>query len=318
MIITKCPLRVSLVGGSTDTKSFLNKYGRGSVISFTPDLYTYVFIHHNNQNKYIINYSKKEEVENIDSIENELIRYCFQYFNTPKCTLTLNTSIASTGSGLASSSSFIISIVKAICIFQNLDYTNKKICDISFEIEQKINPLAGYQDVYGCGVGNFKRIDFLSDDQEVYKFLDLSFITKKYDMYLLNTCVTRKSTNILKTLVVDKSLELLQVVDDLEECIIMKREDDFLNIINRGWEIKKKTSAQILNNQELLDMEQLLTTEASIRALKLCGAGGGGYFLLFVLKEQEAPFMAFYEHNFEDKPIVKIKIDNNGPIGVTI
>lgn len=318
MILTKCPLRVSLVGGSTDTKSFLEKYGRGSVISFTPNLYTYVSIHHNNQKKYILNYSKNEEVDSISDIQNELIRYCLEYFQTPKCTVTLNASIASTGSGLASSSSFIICIVKAICIFQNLDYTNKKICDISYEIEQKINPLAGYQDVYGCGVGNFKRIDFSQNGEEVYKFLDLSFITKKYDMYLLNTCVTRKSTNILKTLKVDKSKELLQVVDDMERCIVSKNEQDFFDIINKGWEIKKQTSSHILNNQELLEMESLLSNMASIKALKLCGAGGGGYFLLFVSKEQEGPFMGFYETHFQGKPIVKIKIENNGPNGVTI
>ena len=318
MILAKCPLRVSLVGGSTDTKSFLDKYGRGSVISFTPNLYTYVSIHHNNQEKYIINYSKKEEVNDIAEIKNELIRYCLEYFKTPKCTLTLNASIASTGSGLASSSSFIICIVRALCIFQNLDYTNKKICDISYEIEQKINPLAGYQDVYGCGVGNFKRIDFTKDGQEVYKFLDLSFITSKYDMYLLNTCLTRKSTNILKTLKVDKSKGLLQVVDDLEKCIICKDERGFFEIINKGWEIKKQTSTEILNNEELLEMESLLSDTSLVKSLKLCGAGGGGYFLVFVEKKEEKSFLNFYKSHFQHKPIVKIKIDIDGPNGVSI
>jgi len=318
MILTKCPLRVSLVGGSTDTRSFLKKFGRGSVISFTPNLYTYVSIHHNNQKKYILNYSKNEEVDSISEIQNELIRYCLEYFQTPKCTITLNASIASTGSGLASSSSFIICIVKAICIFQKLDYTTKKICNISYEIEQRINPLAGYQDVYGCGVGNFKRIDFSRNGEEVYKFLDLSFITKKYDMYLLNTCVTRKSTNILKTLKVDKSRELLQVVDDMEKCIISKNEQEFFRIINKGWEIKKQTSTHILNNEELLEMESLLSSTSLIKALKLCGAGGGGYFLLFVSKHEEGSFTDFYETHFQDKPVVKIKIENDGPNGVTI
>lgn len=318
MILTKCPLRVSLVGGSTDTKSFIDKYGQGSVISFTPNLYTYVSIHHNNQEKYILNYSKKEEVEDIAEIKNELIRHCLEYFQTPKCTLTLNTSIASTGSGLASSSSFIICIVRALCIFQNLDYTNKKMCDISFEIEQKINPLAGYQDVYGCGVGNFKRIDFTKDSQEVYKFLDLSFITDKYDMYLLNTCLTRKSTNILETLKVDKSKGLLQVVDDLEKSIISRNERGFFEIINEGWEIKKQTSTEILNNEQLIEIDGLLTKTPLVKSFKLCGAGGGGYFLMFVEKKEEKSFLNFYKSHFHRKPIIKIKIDTDGPIGVRI
>ena len=42
MIVSKCPLRVSLVGGSTDLQSFIDKYGYGQVISFPISLYTYI------------------------------------------------------------------------------------------------------------------------------------------------------------------------------------------------------------------------------------------------------------------------------------
>jgi len=45
MIIAKCPLRISLVGGSTDLQAFIEKYQTGSVISFPSDLYTYISIH---------------------------------------------------------------------------------------------------------------------------------------------------------------------------------------------------------------------------------------------------------------------------------
>ena len=63
-----CPLRISLFGGSTDNPYFVEKYGRGSVISFTSNLKTYVTISQDkfglnkDKHKYIINYSKREEV----------------------------------------------------------------------------------------------------------------------------------------------------------------------------------------------------------------------------------------------------------------
>ena len=44
MLIASCPLRISLFGGSTDNPYFVEKYGYGSVISFTCDLKTYVTI----------------------------------------------------------------------------------------------------------------------------------------------------------------------------------------------------------------------------------------------------------------------------------
>ena len=44
MFYASCPLRISLFGGSSDTPYFIEKYGYGSVISFTCDLKTYVTI----------------------------------------------------------------------------------------------------------------------------------------------------------------------------------------------------------------------------------------------------------------------------------
>ena len=64
MLVASCPLRVSLFGGSTDNPYFVEKYGYGSVISFTCDLKTYVTISQDKigfnkqKHKYVINYSK--------------------------------------------------------------------------------------------------------------------------------------------------------------------------------------------------------------------------------------------------------------------
>ena len=79
MIISSCPLRISLFGGSTDNPYFVEKYGRGSVISFTSSLKTYVTISQDkigfnkDKHKYIINYSKREEVSSIKDIKNEFL-----------------------------------------------------------------------------------------------------------------------------------------------------------------------------------------------------------------------------------------------------
>jgi hypothetical protein len=86
MITIKCPVRVSLIGGSSDLDSYINKHGKGSVISFTPKLYTYVSLYRDKlgrnslDQKYIINYSNREEVipytdENYLAIKLELGYY---------------------------------------------------------------------------------------------------------------------------------------------------------------------------------------------------------------------------------------------------
>ena len=62
MLISNCPLRVSLFGGSTDNPFFVEKYGHGSVINFTSNLKTYITLHQDQlgynaeSSKYIVNY----------------------------------------------------------------------------------------------------------------------------------------------------------------------------------------------------------------------------------------------------------------------
>ena len=78
MIIASCPLRISLFGGSTDNPYFVEKHGYGSVISFTSNLKTYVTISQDRfgfnkeGHKYIINYSKREEVSSVSEIKMKL------------------------------------------------------------------------------------------------------------------------------------------------------------------------------------------------------------------------------------------------------
>ena len=57
MIVSKCPLRVSLAGGSTDLIEYVELFGRGSVISFPINLYTYIGLSYNDKvhGKYRIN-----------------------------------------------------------------------------------------------------------------------------------------------------------------------------------------------------------------------------------------------------------------------
>ena len=87
MYIASCPLRVSLFGGSTDNPFFVDKYRRGSVISFTSNLKTYVTISQDKigfnkeKHKYIINYSKREEVSTVDEIQNEVVRTVLDHYN---------------------------------------------------------------------------------------------------------------------------------------------------------------------------------------------------------------------------------------------
>ena len=220
MYIASCPLRVSLFGGSTDNPLFVEKYGYGSVISFACDLKTYVTISQDkfglnkHDHKYIINYSQREEVVDVDEIQNEVVRVVLKYFDMPPVQVTLTSDAYSQGSGLASSSSYLISLIKACCMFHGIEKTETQICFLAYILELKFNPYCGYQDPYGCGVGGFKKIEFYNINTIRYEYLPTN-IFNHYDTHLVFTGVTRNSKKILKDVSqnLDRVKPLVKITD---------------------------------------------------------------------------------------------------------
>lgn len=291
MIITKCPLRISLVGGSTDHPDFLNKYGTGAVISFASNLHTYITLHRDIfgatslDKKYIINYSKREAVDSISQIENELIRNCFEYFNTEQLNCFMTSDVFSAGSGLASSSAYLLALIKSLYTFRGKHITEFEVCKLAEKIEKTFNPLVGQQDFYGS-LGGLKKIKFYKDQDPEIRYLNTN-IFDQMDLYLVYTGVLRSSTSVLESIDIDKSIPLLKDVEDLELAINSYDLELFHTVINRTWINKKATSKYICNNKLLVSLDDQLTNDSNILSHKLLGAGNGGYFLLFTEKGNE-------------------------------
>ena len=292
MIIASCPLRISLFGGSTDNPYFVEKYGRGSVISFTSSLKTYVTISQDkigfnkDKHKYIINYSKREEVDDIKDIQNEVVRTVLEYFDMPPVQVTLTSDAYSQGSGLASSSSYTISLIKACCLFFNLPITDNDACKLAYKLERTYNPYCGYQDPYGCGVGGFKRIDFLGESSVRYQFLPCT-IFDNFDIHLVFSGVTRNSKRILQKVTenLEKVVPLLETSDKAYQCIMDEDHDKFLYLVGKSWSQKKATTTSIIENDIIREMDSTLEHNDTVCAHRLCGAGNGGFFLTFSKKD---------------------------------
>ncbi len=291
MLISSCPLRVSLFGGSTDNPFFVEKYGQGSVISFTSNLKTYITLHQDQlgynaeSSKYIINYSKREEVQHIQDIKNELVRVVLDHFNCNPMNISMTSDAYSQGSGLASSSSYIISLIKAISMFNGLSMTDVEICKLAYKLELKMNPYCGYQDPYGCGIGGFKKIDFYRGGIVKYDFLSTDLF-KYYDMALVFTGVTRNSRGVLKSVTdnLDKAVPLIGTVEKAYDALLDENYPEFLELLNLSWDQKKKTTSHITENKIIRTMDKTLEESDTVIAHKLCGAGNGGFFLVFSKK----------------------------------
>lgn len=288
MIVASCPLRISLVGGSTDHPHFIDKYKYGSVISFPSNLRTYISIHqdvfgsNSIDHKYNIMYSKREQVDNISEIQNELVKHCFEALNVGQLNCSFTSDIQSIGSGLAASSSYLQALIKAIYVMREKNISDFEVCKLAEQIEKKFNPLVGQQDFYGS-MGGFKKINFFKDKDPEFVHLKTK-IFDQMDIHLLYTGVIRNSQQILDTINISKVSTLLEDVHHLERAIQNEDIDLFNIVIKNGWEHKKATSNLIISNSVIKELDQKLYNSPNILSHKLCGAGGGGYFLIFTKK----------------------------------
>ena len=191
-----------------------------------------------------------------------------------------------------------------------------EMCKLSLQLERSFNPLTGHQDPYGCGLGALKKMIFKKDTDPSISFLPKE-IFESMDMFLIHTGVTRRSTDVLKTFdegPQDNRRLLLSLVDEMEENIKSKDMVSFCKTINEGWEVKKKISRVITENLFLKNIEDSLQNEDRILAHRLCGAGNGGYFLVFMDRDkQNENFLTSIYSN-----VIPIQIVDTGVEGHTV
>jgi D-glycero-alpha-D-manno-heptose-7-phosphate kinase len=292
MIVAKCPLRIGLVGGSSDLQTYIDVHGAGAVINFSVNLYTYAMLSkdvrgfNTIENRYIVGYSQREEAGSISEIKNDVVREVFNRFNPPPCTTMLTTDVYSSGSGLASSSSYMISLVAAVRELQRDPATQYRMCYEAMFLERVFNPLLGWQDTFGCGLPGLKHLQFYKGLPPKLENLNTE-IFDNLEIYLYPTGVSRSSTKVLKTIKVPPTTELIGLVNDMSSAIRKEDISAFSKIMKEGWEMKKASSKMILENAKVKSIDEELTATPSVLCHKLCGAGNGGFFLFFKHKGEQ-------------------------------
>ncbi len=294
MIFSKTPFRISFVGGGTDNLKKQNF--KGQVISCTIDKYIFVGMNRKFDNKIRFSYSKTENVNHSKNLKHEMLRETFKYFNITKGFEVVSVGdIPSTGSGLGSSSSFLVGLIKCISSFKNLNLTKKKIAEIACYIEINIlkKPI-GMQDQYSAAFGGLNHIIFDGNIVKVNKILIPKSRLKTFEsnLFLFYTNISRKSKSILKNVKKNNNNKFLKKIADLSDKFkkVLKSGDldNIGKILNEGWTLKKKLSKNTSNS--ILDKMYDYALKSGASGGKLLGAGGGGFFLFYVPKNNHKIF----------------------------
>jgi D-glycero-alpha-D-manno-heptose-7-phosphate kinase len=163
MVMTRAPLRITFVGGGTDLPFYYEKRDYGAVVSAAINKYICVTVNRKLDNDIRISYSKTEMVESVESIEHPAVREALRLFDIDKGIEIVSISdIPSRGTGLGSSSTFVVALLHALHSFRGEFVNQDELAREAVKIEREIlKEPGGKQDQYLAAYGGVNLVKFL-------------------------------------------------------------------------------------------------------------------------------------------------------------
>lgn len=305
IIRSKAPLRIGLAGGGSDVSPYSDIYG-GVVLNATINLYAYCTIEETGDGRVTIeSYDadcfesfplvRELEIDGKASLLKGTYNRVMREYGIPlrACKITTYND-APAGSGLGTSSTMVVAIVKAFVEWHALPLGDYEIARLAYEIERKdLNLSGGKQDQYAAAFGGFNYMEFLQNDMVIINPLKVKrWIIDELEAstVLYFTGRSRSSAAIIdeqkrnistgNTTSIEAMHRIKQSAVDMKLAVLKGDMKAFARILGQAWEDKKKMAGAITNPaiEETFD----IATKAGALAGKVSGAGGGGFVLFFV------------------------------------
>ena len=215
-------------------------------------------------------------------------------FKIPLTGFRLSTFVdAPAGSGLGTSSTLVVAILGAFVEMLKLPLGDYDIAHMAYEIERNELKLAGgKQDQYAATFGGVNYMEFYDNDKVIVNPLRIRpqyMHELENNLVLYFTATSRESATIIKEQVRnvnsnnEKSIEAMHQLKEqahmMKEALLKGRLNDFGEILDYGFQQKRRMAANISNN----NIEQIYEAAKAAGATggKISGAGGGGFMVFY-------------------------------------
>lgn len=297
-------MRIGLAGGGTDVSPYSDLYG-GTILNATISLYAHASIELLNEPVLVLETNDRNERATIDfspSIdingELDLLKGVYNAvqkdFGGINSGLKLSTFVdAPAGSGLGTSSTLVVAIIGAFAEMLRLPLGEYDIAHYAYEIERNQLGLAGgKQDQYAATFGGVNFMEFYEGDKVIVNPLRIKqqyLFELENNLVLYYTATSRESAKIIeqqsKNVMAknDTSIEamhqLKQQAQMMKEALLRGRLNEFGEILDYGYQQKRKMAAGISN--PLMEEIYESAKQAGATGGKISGAGGGGFMIFY-------------------------------------
>lgn len=300
-IRSRAPLRLGLGGGGTDVSPYSELYG-GNVLNATINLFARCTLSTDTASLTFealdlglcVTVTPERQVLEKELVLHKAIynRMMVDFNNSEYIPLKISTSCdAPFGSGLGSSSTLVVAMIKAYQFLLRLPLDDYEIAHLAFEIERDdCGFLGGKQDQYSATFGGVNFIDFKNNGHVIVNPLrinDQVMAELEDNMILFFTGTSRSSERIIsdqvQSLDSESRLSAMHKIKEtavvMKECLLKSDLESYFSIQKNAWDAKKSSSKLVSNSLINSIAEDVMGSGA--HGLKVSGAGGGGFMIIY-------------------------------------
>jgi D-glycero-alpha-D-manno-heptose-7-phosphate kinase len=293
MIITKTPFRITLGGGGTDLPSFYREHG-GYVLAVAIDKYMYLNVNTPILDDSIrVQYNRTELVRHVDEIQHTLVREALHFFQIENGIEIVSMADIPAGTGLGSSSSYLVGLLNAMHTLTRTPVSTQELAEEACHIElDRLQKPIGKQDQYMAAFGAMTALEITRDGKVSVSHPPLSMElvdALESNILLFYTGAARDAVAILREqdgatkskdkVVVGSLREIKDIGIEIGNAIVTGDVRRFGELLDVHWQMKKKLSGGISSPQ--IDAWYELAKRNGAIGGKICGAGGGGFLMLY-------------------------------------
>jgi len=302
----RAPLRLGLAGGGTDVPPYCDLYG-GAVLSATISLYAHTTITQSTDGQ-IHFIALDQEVEETFPLSSELPpgnrlslhrgvynRVVRDFTEGRPQAVTIATSCdAPAGSGLGSSSTLVVSMLRTFAEVLNVPLGEYDLAHLAYEIERiDVGLHGGKQDQYAAAFGGFNFLEFDASDHTLVNPLRIKeqvISELEASIVLFFTGKSRSSAEIIEQEsrnVREKNEVAIEAMHQtkkqaflMKEALLRGQVSTMGEVMRVAWQ-QKKLMATSISNQRIDELYDLAMSRGAFCG-KVSGAGGGGFMMFLV------------------------------------
>jgi D-glycero-alpha-D-manno-heptose-7-phosphate kinase len=300
-------VRISFAGGGTDLPAYFGQYG-GAVLSTAINKYFYTILGRRSDDRIQVISSDLRVFGNwgdvagmaTDGSELEIPLAVLKYLESKIAVDLFLASEIPPGTGLGSSASVCVNILKAVTTYINKPLAKYDLAETAFHIARNvIRRHVGKQDEYAAAFGGLNFITFHKDgttEVEPLHLEDAILQELQSNLMLFFTGAAHHSWSILQEQedstrdhsgpATEALHEVYRLAEQMRRVLCAGDLAAFGALLHEGWEAKKQISKRISN--ERINLLYDIAREHGAVGGKITGAGGGGFLLLYC----EAPHQA--------------------------